>query len=246
VKVETHAMDAGPMDDNSPERERHGTCTASIACSGMGIMIKGTLVAIKTSRKNDVVTAADYCNSVAWAIEDIVKKERQGKSVINISQGKSIAYKVTFVHTNLYVCIASLPYSTASLADLDPEKYLTKQLAEELKVEWTKLLTAAEKEGIVVVAAAGNLVGIDRETPLHLYELTIRQGPAPINTYPALLGEKTSLIVVGSHDLYGKVSEFSQPGPGLVYALGEGGWCAFGTDAFAKYRGTSFGQSDRC
>jgi hypothetical protein len=30
-----------------------------------------------------------------------------------------------------------------------------------------KLLTAAEKEGIVVVAAAGNLVGIDRKTPLY-------------------------------------------------------------------------------
>jgi hypothetical protein len=63
--------------------------------------------------------------------------------------------------------VASLPYSTASLADLDPKKYLTKQLAEELKVEWMKLLTAAEKEGIVVVAAAGNLVGIDRKTPLY-------------------------------------------------------------------------------
>ena len=35
------------------------------------------------------------------------------------------------------------------------------------KVEWMKLLTAAEKEGIVVVAAAGNLVGIDRKTPLY-------------------------------------------------------------------------------
>jgi hypothetical protein len=28
-------------------------------------------VAIKATRKNDVVTAADYYNSVAWAIEDI-------------------------------------------------------------------------------------------------------------------------------------------------------------------------------
>jgi hypothetical protein len=45
-----------------------------------------------------------------------------------------------------------------------------------------------------------------------------------VNTYPALLGSVLPIIVVGSHDVNGRRSSFSQTGS--VYALGEGVICA--------------------
>jgi hypothetical protein len=76
--------------------DAHGTCVASIACSVRGIMIRGTVVAVKVRRR-----VWDFVVGVAMAINDIFNKQRQGKSVINISLGKSIVYEMTFVHTNL-------------------------------------------------------------------------------------------------------------------------------------------------
>jgi subtilase family protein len=87
------------MDDN--RFDDHGTCVASVACSSVGIMTRGTLVAVKVSLSNGYATAGDVFIAFGWAIDDVVNKERQGKSVINLSIGKSIVYKMTFVHTNL-------------------------------------------------------------------------------------------------------------------------------------------------
>ncbi|KAN0082250.1 Peptidase S8/S53 domain containing protein [Elaphomyces granulatus] len=103
-------------------------------------------------------------------------------------------------------------------------KYLSRGKDEaEFKKQYMKYLEDAEKEGIVVVAPAGN------------------NGPGSINSYPALLGKETSLIVVSSHDPYGKASSLSRTGLDVVYALGE---CAdadvSGVDASFVYSGTSF------
>jgi hypothetical protein len=93
----------GPLDDNHPQS--HGTCVASVACSSIGIMTRGTLVAIKASRKNidPLLFLGDICIAFGWAINHIAENKRQGKSVINLSLalGKSIVYKMAFVHTNL-------------------------------------------------------------------------------------------------------------------------------------------------
>jgi hypothetical protein len=78
---------------------------ASIACSNIGIMIKGTLVFMKVGDHNGNLWASAIFTSFGMAITDIVTKKRKGKSVINISLSKSIIYKTTFVHTNLlYRC----------------------------------------------------------------------------------------------------------------------------------------------
>ena len=79
----------------------HGTCVASIACSNIGIMIKGTLVSIKSHNNRDDITDGGIWGAFGMAIKDIVTNNRQGRSVINISLCKSIIYKMTFVHTNL-------------------------------------------------------------------------------------------------------------------------------------------------
>jgi hypothetical protein len=92
-------VDKGPPDDNHPDG--HGTCVASVACSSVGIMTRGTLVAIKTSRKDGNIRSGDVFIAFGWAIDDIAERKRQGKSVINISLSKSIVYKIIFDHTNL-------------------------------------------------------------------------------------------------------------------------------------------------
>jgi hypothetical protein len=79
----------------------HGTCMASIACSNIGIMIKGTLVSMKVGDDNGRLRVNAVFNGIGMAITDIVTKKREGMSVINMSLGKSIIYKMTFVHTNL-------------------------------------------------------------------------------------------------------------------------------------------------
>ena len=74
---------------------------ASIACSNIGIMIKGTLVFIKVGDDNGSLQVKAVFTGIVMAITDIVTKKREGMSVINISLSKSIIYKMTFVHTNL-------------------------------------------------------------------------------------------------------------------------------------------------
>lgn len=66
-----------------------------------------------------------------------------------------------------------------------------------------------------------------------------------INAYPQLLGVKMPLIVVGSHELDGKASSFSQTGPALtLFALGNNGNCAdySGANKFKVCSGTSCGK----
>ena len=75
---------------------------ASIACGDIGIMIEGTLVSMKAY--NPGLTLGNVFKAFEMAIIDIVRNGRQGKSVINISLGKSIMYimyKMIFVQTNL-------------------------------------------------------------------------------------------------------------------------------------------------
>ena len=66
-----------------------------------------------------------------------------------------------------------------------------------------------------------------------------------INVYPALLGSVLPIIVVGSHDISGSKSSFSQTGDALsVYALGEGAICADGGHRLLATQliGTSIGK----
>ena len=66
-----------------------------------------------------------------------------------------------------------------------------------------------------------------------------------IDSYPALLGSVLPIIVVGSHDISGRKSDFSQTGEALsVYALGEGAICANGGHPLlaAMPIGTSMGK----
>lgn len=74
------------MDD----RTGHGTCVASVAFGKVGIMIKGTLVAVKASDESGMVLLSHAWKALDWAITDIVAKKRQGRSVINFSYSKSI------------------------------------------------------------------------------------------------------------------------------------------------------------
>ena len=67
----------------------HGTCVASVAFGKVGIMIKGTLVAVKASDSSGTVFLSTTFEALDWAITDIVAKNRQGRSVINISHSKS-------------------------------------------------------------------------------------------------------------------------------------------------------------
>ena len=60
-----------------------------------------------------------------------------------------------------------------------------------------------------------------------------------VNTYPALLGSVLPIIVVGSHNVNGRRSSFSQTGS--VYALGEGVICADGGHPLLAI-GTSMGK----
>jgi hypothetical protein len=101
VKVEILTVDKRTPETPNDSPDSLGTCTASIACSSIGIMIKGTVVAIKATHNNGDLTMESIWNAFAMAINDIVAKGRQGRSVINISLGKSIVYKMAFVHTNL-------------------------------------------------------------------------------------------------------------------------------------------------
>ncbi|KAN0067062.1 Peptidase S8/S53 domain containing protein [Elaphomyces granulatus] len=162
----------------------HGTCIASIACSNIGIMIKGTLVFIKVGDDNGRLRSNTVFTGIGMAITDIVAKEREGMSVINMS--------------------------------------LSAPAQKETGLMFRKILESAERNNIVVVTAAGN------------------DGPGPINTYPALLGQETSLIVVGSHGLDWTAESYSQTGPALtLYALGTGGVCASSTGGLMESDGTS-------
>jgi hypothetical protein len=149
----------GDPNDMSPTG--HGTCVASIACSNIGIMIKGTLVSVKSHNRERDLTAARVWRAFGMAILDIVAKERQGRSVINMSLGsKSIIYKMTFVHTNLL-------YSSGSINGNNNFDEIT-------KLQYQKLVQDAEAKGIVIVVTAGNQVGTVILTRLStLCELTI-------------------------------------------------------------------------
>ncbi|KAN0068937.1 Peptidase S8/S53 domain containing protein [Elaphomyces granulatus] len=162
----------------------HGTCMASIACSNIGIMIKGTLVFMKVGDDNGKLRANAVFNGIVMAITDIVTKKREGMSVINISLGIPIQ--------------------------------------EGIESNFRKFLESAERNDIVVVTSTGN------------------KGPGPIHKYPALLGQETSLIVVGSHGPDWTPASYSQTGPALtLYALGTGGVCASSTGGLRETRGTS-------
>ncbi|KAN0074824.1 Peptidase S8/S53 domain containing protein [Elaphomyces granulatus] len=165
----------------------HGTCMASIACSNIGIMTKGTLVFMKVGDDNGNLWPNAVFTGIGMAITDIVTKEREGLSVINISLGIPIR--------------------------------------EDFGLMFRKILESAERNGIVVVTAAGS------------------DGPGPINTYPALLGQETSLIVVGSHGPDWTPAPYSRTGRALtLYALGIGGVCAGGLEeagGFKEAEGTS-------
>jgi subtilase family protein len=135
----------------------HGTCVASIACSNIGIMIKGTLVSMGSCYSNGGLIMSSIFRAFGMAIIDIETKGRQGRSVINISLSKSIIYKMTFI---------LIHYIDSPQIGEDSD--------EENKLQFEKLLKDAEGKGIVVVAAAGNDVGTVTFTRRStLYELTI-------------------------------------------------------------------------
>jgi polyribonucleotide nucleotidyltransferase len=94
VKVEVLTVDKGTPETPNDSPDSLGTCAASIACSEMGIMIKGTVVAIKASYNNGDLNINGIWTAFAMAIRDIVDNGRQGRSVINISFGKSIVQYV--------------------------------------------------------------------------------------------------------------------------------------------------------
>ena len=54
----------------------HGTCVASIACSHIGIMIKGTLVSVKCNNGGDISTK-DTWKAFGTAIINIVTEKRK-------------------------------------------------------------------------------------------------------------------------------------------------------------------------
>ena len=120
-------------------------------------MIKGTLVSVKSNNNGLDITMGGIWEAFGMAILDIVDKKRQGRSVINISLGsKSIIYKMTFLHTNYYIVPTN------------------KNIDEQIKLQYKKLVEDAEEKGIVVVTAAGNKVGTVILTRLSaLYEVTI-------------------------------------------------------------------------
>jgi hypothetical protein len=107
VKVETPTVE-GNQDHASGDPIGHGTCAASIACSRIGIMIKGTLVSMKAIDIQGRLTMASISYALSSTLIDIDTKERWGKSVVNIAAScKSIVYTMTFVHANLFYSYAS-------------------------------------------------------------------------------------------------------------------------------------------
>jgi hypothetical protein len=82
----------------------HGTCAASVACSSkMGIMTRGTLIFMKVGD----LTVANIAYALSETIVDINTEKRWGRSVVNIGIGKSIVYRMTFVHANIFYSCAS-------------------------------------------------------------------------------------------------------------------------------------------
>jgi hypothetical protein len=91
------------VDDSDPNAL--GTCAASIAYGNIGIMIKGTLVSMKVFDDKGELDISYIFTAFGRAINDITNKKRRGRSVINMGQGKSIIYQMTFVHNNLHIII---------------------------------------------------------------------------------------------------------------------------------------------
>jgi hypothetical protein len=92
-KVEYHTVESHD-NPNDATPNGYGTCAASIAYGHTGIMIQGTLVSMKAWRDSGYLfLLSDYLSMFTRAIDDIVEKKRQGRSVININS-KSIIYHI--------------------------------------------------------------------------------------------------------------------------------------------------------
>lgn len=83
--METYVLPG--VNDALPD-DRHGTCVASIAYGNIGIMVKGTLVAISGLAASNL-QAKNIFAVFGWAINHISLNNREGKSVINFSLSKS-------------------------------------------------------------------------------------------------------------------------------------------------------------
>jgi hypothetical protein len=70
-------------------------------------MMRGTLVPIKALDSQGHLTSTRFEYALSSAIIDIGKNERWGKSVVNIGVCKSIVYRMTFVHANLFYSCGS-------------------------------------------------------------------------------------------------------------------------------------------
>jgi hypothetical protein len=114
----------------------------------IGIMIRGTLVSMKAYDDKGKLTMGGFVNTFMATIEDIEKQKRRwGKSVVNIPQGKSIVYRMTFVHANYFIVRVDDDNQVN-----DPDRIGVKDVFE-------VLLYNAERVGIVVVVTAGDQVG---------------------------------------------------------------------------------------
>jgi hypothetical protein len=68
-------------------------------------MTQGTLVMVKMSRTADGgIRSSDVYYSVEWAINDIVTRGRQGKSVINLSITASKLTATAFISICILIC----------------------------------------------------------------------------------------------------------------------------------------------
>jgi hypothetical protein len=92
------------MEENRNLDDPHGagTCIASIACSRIGIMTKGTLVSMKALGDNGDITITGVIYALLSTLTHIDEEKRWGRSVVNIAISKSIVYRMTFVHANLF------------------------------------------------------------------------------------------------------------------------------------------------
>ena len=200
----------------------HGSCVISkVSSFYFGVAKEASIVSLKHRYQKDdprAIKESSILENLALVAQDVVSKKLGGKAVLNLSFGGGSG--------------KGSKYADAL------EKSIANLLAKD----------------VVVVVASGN----DRVSGyLFSFQQNMRTdsefqgksgGSDVVNAYPALLGQKlTSMIIVGSVDVDGYQTRFSQGGPLMdVSAPGSldgriGVQCASGTgNTIVRSEGTSF------
>ncbi|KAI4269556.1 MAG: hypothetical protein L6R38_007426 [Xanthoria sp. 2 TBL-2021] len=185
-----------PITDTGDQNFGHGTAVAgAVIGEFLGVAKRATFVSVKIATKPRWLVE-DRLHAWRWAIEDVKKKNREGKAVFVLASGKSsypnhLGCIVTFSPpasapqrirwNNAHAEYAyQAPYNIPRPAGSDP---------------WVDLLAEAWKSGIVTVFAAGNK--------------DVGDFQIGIMTPQRFATSNNALIMAGSIDSHGRKSSFN-------------------------------------